>query len=185
VKVEGWRSNVEIDAAEQGGQMVALARKLRRKSPKGGRRSLRAVAAELAKAGFKEFQGMDIVVANAGIYSVGRLTVPDDATALEVLPEQRWHDMIDVNVTGVYNTVRATTPLMVEAACGGSVVLTSSGLALSSAPNVGHYVTAKTAVTGLMRTLRLAGTELRRFTTGKLPKLALVAVLATVMVLSP
>ena len=52
--------------------------------------------------------------------------MPDDAAALEVLPEQRWHDMIDVNVTGVYNTVRATTPLMVEAACGGSVVLTSS-----------------------------------------------------------
>jgi DNA invertase Pin-like site-specific DNA recombinase len=52
VKVEGRKSNVEIDAAEHGGQMLALARKLRRKSPKGGRRSLRAVAAELAKAGF-------------------------------------------------------------------------------------------------------------------------------------
>jgi SDR family mycofactocin-dependent oxidoreductase len=107
----------------------------------------------LAKAGFKRFRGMDIVVANAGIYSVGRLTVPDDATGIDVLSEQRWQDMIDVNVTGVYNTVRATTPLMVEAARGGAVVLTSSGLALSSAPNVGHYVTAKTAVTGLMRTL--------------------------------
>jgi hypothetical protein len=32
--------------------MISLARQLRRKSPKGGRRSLRAVAAELAKAGF-------------------------------------------------------------------------------------------------------------------------------------
>jgi hypothetical protein len=52
VKVEGRKSNVEIDAAEHGGQMLALARKLRRKSPKGGRRSLRAVATELAKAGF-------------------------------------------------------------------------------------------------------------------------------------
>jgi len=52
VKVEGRKSNVEIDAAEHGGRMLALARKLRRKSPKGGRPSLRAVAAELAKAGF-------------------------------------------------------------------------------------------------------------------------------------
>jgi hypothetical protein len=52
MKVEGRRSNVEIDAAKSGGQMLALARKLRRKTPKGGRRSLRAVAAELAKAGF-------------------------------------------------------------------------------------------------------------------------------------
>ena len=53
VKVEGRKSYAEIDASEHDGQMIALARKLRRKSPKAGRRSLRAVAAELAKAGFK------------------------------------------------------------------------------------------------------------------------------------
>lgn len=52
VKVEGRRSNVEIDAAASGGQMLALVRRLRRRPPKGRRRSLRAVAAELAKAGF-------------------------------------------------------------------------------------------------------------------------------------
>ncbi len=57
VKVEGRKTNVEIDAAESGGQMLALVRKLRRKSPKGGRRSLRAVAAELAKAGFLSRSG--------------------------------------------------------------------------------------------------------------------------------
>lgn len=39
-------------AAEHGGRMIALARRLRRKSPKGGRRSLRAIAIELEKAGF-------------------------------------------------------------------------------------------------------------------------------------
>jgi hypothetical protein len=57
MKVEGRRSNVEIDAAKSGGQMLALARKLRRKTPKGGRRSLRAVAAELAKAGLLSSSG--------------------------------------------------------------------------------------------------------------------------------
>jgi hypothetical protein len=56
-RVEGRRSNVEIDATEHGGQMLALARKLRRKSPKGGRRSLRAVALELEKAGFISHTG--------------------------------------------------------------------------------------------------------------------------------
>lgn len=109
----------------------------------------------LARAGFEKFNGMDIVVANAGIYSVGRLTVPDDATGIEVLSEQRWRDMLDVNVTGAYNTVRATTPLMVEAARGGAVVLTSSSVALSIVPNIGHYATAKSALTGLMRALAL------------------------------
>lgn len=52
VKVEGRKSYAEIDATEHGGEMIALARKLRRKSPKAGRRSLREIAAELAKAGY-------------------------------------------------------------------------------------------------------------------------------------
>jgi DNA invertase Pin-like site-specific DNA recombinase len=52
VKVEGRKSYAEIDARECGGRMIELARQLRRKSPKGARRSLRAVADELAKAGF-------------------------------------------------------------------------------------------------------------------------------------
>ncbi|MEY9498995.1 DNA invertase Pin-like site-specific DNA recombinase [Bradyrhizobium elkanii] len=51
-KVEGRKSYAEIDTAEHGGEMIALARKLRRRSPKGGRRSLREIATELAKSGF-------------------------------------------------------------------------------------------------------------------------------------
>jgi DNA invertase Pin-like site-specific DNA recombinase len=47
VKVEGRRSY-----AEQNANMVALAKTLRRRSPKGGQRSLRAISAELARAGF-------------------------------------------------------------------------------------------------------------------------------------
>lgn len=52
VKVEGRRSLAEIDKRDHGGRMVALAKKLRRRSPKGGRRSLRVIALELEKAGF-------------------------------------------------------------------------------------------------------------------------------------
>jgi hypothetical protein len=51
-KVDGRKSLAEIDAVEHGGQMVILAWKLRRKSPKGGRRSLRAIAIELSNAGY-------------------------------------------------------------------------------------------------------------------------------------
>ena len=57
VKVEGRKSYAEIDAAEQGGEMIALVRKLRRRSPKGGRRSLREISAELAKVGFVSQSG--------------------------------------------------------------------------------------------------------------------------------
>ena len=42
------------------------------------------------------------------------------------MTEQQWKDMIDINLTGVFNTVRATLPSMVERGDGGSVVLTSS-----------------------------------------------------------
>lgn len=52
VKVEGRKSLVEIDEREHGGRMVGLARRLRRRSQKRGRRSLRAIALELEKAGF-------------------------------------------------------------------------------------------------------------------------------------
>ena len=52
VKVEGRKSYAEMDAAEHGGAMIALARKLRRKSPKAGRRSLREISVELVNAGF-------------------------------------------------------------------------------------------------------------------------------------
>jgi DNA invertase Pin-like site-specific DNA recombinase len=51
-KVEGRKSYAEIDARDHEGRMIALACKLRRKSPKGARRSLRAIGAELAKVGF-------------------------------------------------------------------------------------------------------------------------------------
>lgn len=57
LKVEGRKSYAEIDARDNGGQMITLARKLRRKSPKGGRRSLRTISAELAAAGFVSESG--------------------------------------------------------------------------------------------------------------------------------
>jgi DNA invertase Pin-like site-specific DNA recombinase len=57
VKVEGRKSYAEIDARDHDGQMIKLARKLRRKSPKGGRRSLREVASQLANDGFLSHSG--------------------------------------------------------------------------------------------------------------------------------
>lgn len=57
VKVEGRKSYAEIDFRDHNGQMVALAKKLRRKSPKGGRRPLRAIAAEMAEACFVSQSG--------------------------------------------------------------------------------------------------------------------------------
>jgi hypothetical protein len=57
VKVEGRKSLVEIDAEENGGRMVELAQRLRRRRPKGGQRSLREIAVELEKAGYVSRSG--------------------------------------------------------------------------------------------------------------------------------
>ncbi len=86
---------------------------------------------------------LDIVAANAGIVSYG---------SAEELTEQAWQDVIDVDLTGVWHTVKAAIPHL-RAAGGGSVVITSSDGGLEGSPNVAHYTAAKHGVVGLMRTL--------------------------------
>jgi SDR family mycofactocin-dependent oxidoreductase len=94
------------------------------------------------QAGLDEFGRLDIVVANAGI---APMQSGDDG----------WRDVIDVNLTGVYNTIKVAIPTMVKQGTGGSIVLISSaaGLAGVASPDAGSvgYAAAKHGVVGLMR----------------------------------
>lgn len=92
-----------------------------------------------------EFGGLDIVVANAGIFTF--------ASAGSVDP-QAWKDVLDVNLTGVWNTVVAAIPALRQRG-GGSVVITSSVLGLKGQANTAHYTAAKHGGVGLMRTLAI------------------------------
>jgi (+)-trans-carveol dehydrogenase len=94
--------------------------------------------------GVAELGRLDIVSANAGITSV---------SPLSELPEQAWQDMMDVNLTGVWHTTKAATPHLIAGGRGGSIVLTSSAGGLIAMQNIGHYVSAKHGLVGLMRTL--------------------------------
>jgi SDR family mycofactocin-dependent oxidoreductase len=92
--------------------------------------------------GLDEFGRLDIVVANAGI---APMQSGDDG----------WRDVIDVNLTGVYNTIKVALPTMVKQGAGGSIVLISSsaglaGVGSADAGSVG-YAAAKHGVVGLMR----------------------------------
>jgi SDR family mycofactocin-dependent oxidoreductase len=94
------------------------------------------------QAGLDEFGRLDIVVANAGI-------APMEAGA------EGWRDVIDVNLTGVHNTVEVAKRTMVEQGNGGSIVLISSaagliGIGSDDAGAIG-YTAAKHGVVGLMR----------------------------------
>jgi (+)-trans-carveol dehydrogenase len=104
-----------------------------------------AAVQDALDAGVAQLGRLDIVSANAGIFSRG--TVAD-------LDKRSWQDMIDVNLTGVWHTVKAAIPHL-KAAGGGSIILTSSNLGLKGVANAGHYVAAKHGVVGLMRTLAL------------------------------
>jgi SDR family mycofactocin-dependent oxidoreductase len=92
--------------------------------------------------GLDEFGRLDIVVANAGI---APMQSGDDG----------WRDVIDVNLTGVYNTIKVALPTMVKQGAGGSIVLISSsaGLAGVGSADAGSlgYAAAKHGVVGLMR----------------------------------
>jgi SDR family mycofactocin-dependent oxidoreductase len=99
---------------------------------------------KVVDAGLGEFGKIDIVCANAGI---GSWSVSYE------MSEQLWKDMIDINLTGVFNTVRAALPSMVERGGGGSVVLTSSTAGLIGYQNTAHYTAAKHGVLGLMKVL--------------------------------
>lgn len=98
-----------------------------------------------------EFGHIDIVCANAGILSTG---------VLWELEEPTWQEMIDVNLTGTWKTLKAVVPAMIAAGRGGSIIITSSIAGLDALPGIGHYVASKHGVTGIMRTLAI---ELAQF----------------------
>jgi SDR family mycofactocin-dependent oxidoreductase len=96
------------------------------------------------EAGVAELGPVDIVLANAGIAPMS-LRAEHDA----------WRDVVDVNLTGVFNTVEVAIPSMIERGKGGAIVLTSStagnnGIAGPTRGGLG-YAAAKHGVVGLMR----------------------------------
>ncbi|MCV7441065.1 SDR family oxidoreductase [Mycobacterium paraense] len=65
-----------------------------------------------------------------------------------------WQRVIDVNLNGVFHTIQAVLPDMVEAGWGRIVNISSSSTH-SGAPYMSHYVAAKSAVNGLTKSLAL------------------------------
>lgn len=106
-------------------------------------RDLAAMEAAVAAA-TAELGPIDIVCANAGIGTYGFTWE---------LSEESWKDMLDVNLTGVWHTCKATIPQMIEAGNGGAIVITSSFGGARAINTAGHYCATKHGVVGLMRVL--------------------------------
>jgi len=93
--------------------------------------------------GIAQLGALDVVCATAGITS--------RAMAVD-LSENAWQTMLDVNLTGVWATCRATAPHLIDRGAG-SIILTSSIAGLRGLVGVAHYTAAKHGVVGLMRSL--------------------------------
>jgi NAD(P)-dependent dehydrogenase (short-subunit alcohol dehydrogenase family) len=96
------------------------------------------------RGGVARFGGIDVVLANAGIASYGSILQVDPGAFRKV---------IDINVTGVFHTVRAALPSVIERK--GYILIVSSLAAFAAAPGMAAYATSKAGVEHFATTLRL------------------------------
>ena len=106
-----------------------------------------AAVRALVEEGVAELGRLDIVSANAGI-----ATFSENAWSME---EDVWEETIAVNLTGVWKTLKAAIPAMIDAGNGGAIVITSSTAGIKGMAGIAHYDSSKHGVVGLMRTLAI------------------------------
>ena len=94
---------------------------------------------------YDRFGSVDILVNNAGIQHV---------SPIEDFPIDKWNDIIAINLSAAFHTIRTVTPLMV-AANWGRIINIASLHALVASPFKSAYVTAKHGLAGLTKTVAL------------------------------
>lgn len=100
---------------------------------------------EAVSQGIAELGKIDILIANAGIWT--------QAPFWELTDDQ-WEEMVGVNLTGVWKSAKAVAPHMIERG-SGSIVITSSTNGWEAGVNYAHYVASKHGVIGLMKNIAL------------------------------
>ncbi|MGB0972597.1 MAG: mycofactocin-coupled SDR family oxidoreductase [Mycobacterium sp.] len=96
--------------------------------------------------GIEQFGRLDIVVANAGILSWGRIFE---------MSEQQWDSVVDVNLNGTWRTIRAAVPAMIEAGNGGSIIIVSSSAGTRATPGNAHYAASKHGLVAITNSLAI------------------------------
>lgn len=99
----------------------------------------------LANHAQQEFGAIDVVVANAGLYSF--------APSWE-LSEEQWDETVNVDLKGVWIACKVCIPAMI-ARRSGKIICIASTAGFKGMANLAHYVAAKHGVIGLMKTLAI------------------------------
>jgi NAD(P)-dependent dehydrogenase (short-subunit alcohol dehydrogenase family) len=102
--------------------------------------------AHLAQVATASFDGVDILVNNAAIFSTLR------RRPFEEIDPAEWRRVMEVNTLGIFLCCRAVLPAM-KARGGGRIINISSGVAFKGNPGMAHYVASKGAVVSLTRAL--------------------------------
>jgi len=95
------------------------------------------------------FGGLDILVNNAGIQHV---------SPIESFPVKKWNDILAINLSSAFHTMRTALPHMVTAGWG-RVINIASTHALVASPFKSAYVAAKHGIAGLTKTVALEMAE--------------------------
>jgi NAD(P)-dependent dehydrogenase (short-subunit alcohol dehydrogenase family) len=103
--------------------------------------AMRAAVAETVE----RFGGLDIAMANAGI-------APPTTTTIRMVSDEEWERVIDINLRGVWHTVRAALPQVAERQ--GHIVVVSSAYAIANGMLSSAYAVAKSGVEAFGRALR-------------------------------
>lgn len=138
---------IALDRSEATDELLATAERVEQR----GRRCIAGTAdisdlAEVASAvdsGVMRLGRLDVIVANAGIHTPNR--------PAWMISHQEWQRNLDINLTGVWCTVKAGVPHI--GPDGGSVVIISSTNGIRGTAGTAHYTASKHAAVGLARTL--------------------------------
>ena len=87
----------------------------------------------------------DVLVNNAGIQHVA---------PIEEFPPEKWDQIIAINMTSAFHSIRAAVPGM-KARKWGRIIQTASAHSLVASPFKSAYVTAKHGISGLTKTVAL------------------------------
>jgi SDR family mycofactocin-dependent oxidoreductase len=105
-----------------------------------------ALSAAVA-AGVRGLGGLDIVVANAGIYPFG--------FQAHEMPAADWNAVVSTNLTGTWQTCKVATPYLMESTRGAAIVIVGSTAGINGAARSSAYAVTKHGLKGLMTTLAL------------------------------